>query len=183
MRKNVFGRKLKRDTKERKALFKSLVTSLVLQERIQTTESKAKAVRGHIEKLVTKARVGGINAKRLIQPYMHKEALDKMLDSIAPRFVDRPGGYTRIVKLGNRFADNAPVVILEWVVQGTVQGAKVKDDKKESKAKKTEKGQTKKTEIAKASIKGKEKKTVKKEQKSVKNGQSSRRKTAKKEIK
>ncbi|MBI4080943.1 MAG: 50S ribosomal protein L17 [Candidatus Levybacteria bacterium] len=115
MKKNVFGRKLGRDTNERKALFKSLANALVIEERIKTTEGKAKAVRGYVEKLVTKAKKGGVHAHRLLQPHLRPDALKKMLEDVAPRFQNRQGGYTRIVKLGNRFADNAPVVLLEWV--------------------------------------------------------------------
>lgn len=115
MRKNYFGRQLKRDANERKALFKGLASSLVLYERIQTTEEKAKAVRPLVEKLVTKARVGDMQAHSLLQPYLNAQALRKMLTDIGPRFKDRPGGYTRIIKMGPRLQDNASVVILEWV--------------------------------------------------------------------
>jgi large subunit ribosomal protein L17 len=115
MRKNVFGRHLKRDTNERKALFKGLASSLVVYERIQTTEEKAKAVRPLVEKLVTKARVGDLKAHSLLQPYLNAVALKKMMTDIGPRFKDRPGGYTRIIKMGPRLQDNASVVILEWV--------------------------------------------------------------------
>lgn len=115
MRKNVFGRQLKRDTNERKALFKGLASSLVLEERIQTTEEKAKAVKPQVEKLVTAAKKGDAKAHSLLQPYLNAQALKKMLSDIGPRFKNRPGGYTRIVKLGTRLQDNASVVILEWV--------------------------------------------------------------------
>jgi len=116
MRKQVFGRHLKRDTNERKALFKGLASSLVMHERIETTEEKAKAIKGHVEKLVTKAKKNNsINAKRLLQAYLTHDALQKMLTDVAPRFVDRPGGYTRILKIGSRFSDNASMAIIEWV--------------------------------------------------------------------
>jgi len=115
MRKQVFGRKLQRDTNERKALFKSLMRALVEKESIQTTEAKAKAVKGEIEKLVTKARDGGKQGERALQGYFAAPILKKLVNEIAPRFVGRPGGYTRIIKLGNRFGDNAKMVILEWV--------------------------------------------------------------------
>ncbi len=115
MRKNVFGRQFKRDTNERKALFKGLMTSLVMHDRIQTTEEKAKAIKGSVEKLVTKARVKGISARPELLPYLSSDAVSILINDIAPRFNDRPGGYTRILKLGRRFGDNASVVIMEWV--------------------------------------------------------------------
>src|SRR5579871_1191914 len=111
MKKRVFGRHLNRDTNERKALFKSLMTELVLHERITTTEAKARAIRGQVEKLVTKAKRKGQQAEYLLQPYVSAEAVKKLLSDLAPRYVDRPGGYTRIIKTGNRFYDNASVAI------------------------------------------------------------------------
>lgn len=162
MRKNVFGRQLKRDTNERKALFKGLASSLVIHERIQTTEEKAKAVRPLVEKLVTKARVGDTKAHSLIQPYLNAPALKKMLTDIAPRFKDRPGGYTRIIKMGPRLQDNADVVILEWVEKAPKITAVVPAAAK-SKATKAE-GKTATVEAAAVTDENKEtpKKTVKK---------------------
>ncbi len=120
MKKNVFGRQFKRDTNERKALFKGLMTSLVMHERIQTTEEKAKSIKGNVEKLVTKALKKGENAKRELLPYLKEDAVKKMIADIAPRFANRRGGYTRIIKLGRRFGDNASVVVLEWVELGSL---------------------------------------------------------------
>lgn len=114
MRKNVFGRQLKRDTNERKALFKSLMSALVLKERIKTTEEKARAIRGQVEKLVTKAKIKGEAARSILSAYLLPNALDKMIKEIAPRFKERPGGYTRIIKLGRRFGDDAMMVLMEW---------------------------------------------------------------------
>ncbi len=120
MRKNIFGRQFKRDTNERKALFKNLATSLILHERIETTEQKAKAMKSHVDKLVTKAKKGGAQAERLLQPYMHSDAVKKMLVDIGPRFQKRQGGYTRILRMGKRFSDNAQVVMIEWVEKKTI---------------------------------------------------------------
>ena len=114
MKKNVFGRKFKRDKNERKALFKSLMSALVMSERIQTTEAKAKAIRPEIEKLLTKAKQGGNAAKLVIEKSLTKPAYDKIIKEIAPRFSKRQGGYTRLIKLGERFGDDAPVVVMEW---------------------------------------------------------------------
>jgi large subunit ribosomal protein L17 len=115
MRKNVFGRQFKRDLNERTALFKGLISSLVIHEEIRTTEQKAKSVRGLAEKLVTKSRKEKLLAHSLLQPYLTPEALKKMISDIGPRFANRPGGYTRITKLPNRFSDNADMVTLSWV--------------------------------------------------------------------
>lgn len=113
MRKQVFGRKLKRTTNQRKALFKSLTNALILHGRITTTEAKAKAVRGEIEKLITHAK----NAENAL-PYLQKHvalSTAQGIVSIAPVFKSRPGGYTRIIKMGHRKKDNASMVILEFV--------------------------------------------------------------------
>lgn len=118
MRKNIFGRQLSRDTNERKALFKSLASALVMNERIHTTHAKAKAIRPYIEKLITQARSGGMSGSRLVEPYLTKPALEKMMSQVAPRFIGRPGGYTRIVYTGTRIADNAPVALIEFVEKG-----------------------------------------------------------------
>jgi len=122
MRKQVFGRHLKRDTNERKALFKGLASSLVMHERIETTEEKAKSIKGLVEKMVTRAnRDNGAQARLILQAYLTNDALAKMFSDIAPRFVNRPGGYTRIIKIGNRFSDDASMVIMEWVEKNNVE--------------------------------------------------------------
>lgn len=162
MRKQYFGRQLKRDTNERKALFKGLASSLVIHERIQTTEEKAKAVRPLVEKLVTRARIGDVQAHSLLQPYLNAQALTKMLTDIGPRFKDRPGGYTRIIKMGTRLQDNASVVILEWVEKApmatAVMPTKAAKSKEQTIKKETVKGEAEVT-VKKTSVK---KKTVKK---------------------
>lgn len=113
MRKNIFGRQLKRDANERKALFKSLASSLVLKERITTTETKAKAVKGFVEELVTAVKKRG--KKNSLALYLTQPAIEKLATSIAPRFFGRAGGYTRIVRTKKRVSDNAQMVLLEWV--------------------------------------------------------------------
>lgn len=156
MRKQVFGRQLKRDTNERKALFKGLASSLVEYERIETTEEKAKAVKGYIEKLVTKAKKhDGAHLRSLLQPYLSQAAVVKMISDIAPRFATRPGGYIRIIKTRQRFSDNAKMVMMEWVEKSTqvkepkakakASAAKKQTDKVEAEIVKSEKKQAKKT--------------------------------------
>lgn len=132
MKKNIFGRQLKRDINERKALFKNLMTSLVLHDRIQTTEPKAKAVKASVEKLVTKAKKKGANATSDLLPYLHRDAVKKIINDIAPRFSKRNGGYTRIMKLGRRFGDDASTVIMEWVESSLMPEAKDKKTTKKS---------------------------------------------------
>lgn len=132
----MFGRQLKRDVHERTALFKGLASELVMHERIVTTEDKAKAIRATADKLVTKAKkTNRVHAVSLLQPYLSSEAVKKMMDVLAPRFVDRQGGYTRMFKLGRRFNDNAMTVRMEWTTLGTESGTVVADktDKKTTK--------------------------------------------------
>lgn len=114
MRKQVFGRKFKRDKNERRALFSGLISAMVLNGNIKTTEEKAKAVKGDIEKMVTKAKKGDAS-RRLLQSLLTKSEIDKMINEIAPRFKNRPGGYTRLIKTGKRFNDDASMVIMQWV--------------------------------------------------------------------
>ena len=129
--------KLGRDSSARKALFRDLVTDLFLYERIQTTEAKAKELRSVAEKLITKAKRGDLHARRQIASFVRNEsksrnaqdpketkkekkekkqtAIEKLFDEIAPRYAERPGGYTRILKLGPRRGDAAPMVYVELV--------------------------------------------------------------------
>jgi large subunit ribosomal protein L17 len=153
MRKNVFGRQLKRDTNERKALFKTLLSSLVMYEAIQTTEAKAKAIKPAADKLITKAKKGGLHAYRLVEPDLSTEAAKKLLSAIAPRFSSRQGGYTRIIRVGNRVKDNAPKVILEWTEKRSELPAK--KEKPEKKAEKVEAKDAKKPVSKKPAVKAK----------------------------
>ncbi len=116
MRHRVKGRKLNRNLGQRKALYRGLLISLVKHEKIETTLTKAKAVRPEIEKLVTIAKKGDLTARRRLLKFVpQKEIVAKMIDEIGPRFKDRPGGYLRIVKLGPRPSDRAEMARLEWV--------------------------------------------------------------------
>ena len=153
MRKQLFGRRFKRDINQRKALFRSLMRELVLRERIKTTEAKAKSIKAEIERHVTKAKNQGDNARVHLQKHFQHDVVEKIVTDIAPRFKDRPGGYTRIVRLGNRVKDNAPLVYIEWVEQGAV--VEVEEVPKKRKA---QKGATT-TKEAKVAVK-EEKKTA-----------------------
>lgn len=138
MRKNVFGRRFKRNVGQRKALFKSLMSSLVLDEKIRTTEAKAKSIKSDIEKLVTKAKKR-VDAERFLSGKLTQPAIDKMMGRIAPQFAQRPGGYTRIVRLGRRTTDSAAEVIMEWteIIQSS-KGKTQNDVQNKKKIKKAE---------------------------------------------
>ena len=135
MRHRVAGKRLNRSSGHRKALRRNLVTALFHHERVETTEAKARAVRGQAEKLITLAKRGlvaeqeeparGVHARRLAAGRLNRwvvepdgtvvDILEKLFSDIAPRYEDRPGGYTRIYKLGLRKGDAAPMVLLELV--------------------------------------------------------------------
>ena len=120
MRHQKQGRKLNRTASHRKALMMNLASSLVLHKRIKTTDAKAKELRGYIERLVTYAKKGNnVHGRRLIQQKLPgsrgKKIANVLIHEIAPEFKDRNGGYTRIIKLGNRKNDNAPVSLIEFV--------------------------------------------------------------------
>ncbi len=115
MQHNRAGRKLGRTSAHRKALFRNQLDSLFTHERIKTTLSKAKELRPLAEKLVTLARRGGLHARRLALRDVSQDAAKRLFDEIAPRFATRPGGYTRILKLGQRPGDAAEAAIIEFV--------------------------------------------------------------------
>ena len=109
-------RKLGRDTSARKALFRSILTSFFKHERIETTEAKAKEISGLAEQLITLAKRGDLAARRqAIARLADEEVVRKLFDEIAAKYNDRQGGYTRILKIGPRRGDAAPMAILELV--------------------------------------------------------------------
>jgi large subunit ribosomal protein L17 len=176
MRHQNAGRKFDRNTSSRRAMFRNLTANLILHERIETTDAKAKELRRVAERLITKARRLGevsytpleklsdkdkarrLHVKRLISSFIPRfgtrnekggeaktvDLVEKVLLDLAKRFSGRPGGYTRIIKLGERRGDNAPMAIIEFV---TAAGG---DEKTEKKAKKTgaKKAKAKKEEAA-----------------------------------
>lgn len=116
MRHKMGGRKLNRTSSHRKALFKNLANALIKHEQIKTTLPKAKELRPIVERLITLGRKGGLHANRqIISKIGQSENVSKLLDSLAKRFADRPGGYIRIIKAGFRYGDNAPMAIIEFV--------------------------------------------------------------------
>jgi large subunit ribosomal protein L17 len=125
MKHGVAGRKLGRNAAQRKALWRGLITELFRYDRISTTEAKARSVRGDAEHLITVAKrsmaEGGnpVHARRMAARTITDPGVTKRLfDVVAPRFVERPGGYTRIVRIGPRLGDGAEMVVLELVERG-----------------------------------------------------------------
>lgn len=118
MRHNKSGRRLGRNPSHRKAMLRNMVTSLLDHEQITTTDARAKEVRKVAEKLITLGKRGDLHARRqALSVIFDKKVVAKLFDRLAPRFQDRPGGYTRIIKVGNRLGDNAPVSIIQFVDQ------------------------------------------------------------------
>ncbi len=116
MRHRVAGRKLQRTSAHRAALFRNMAAALVKHEQITTTLAKAKELRPYAEKLVTLAKKGGLSNRRLAHARMLDDAqLVKLFDVLAPRYADRAGGYTRVIKAGIRASDAAAMAIIELV--------------------------------------------------------------------
>jgi large subunit ribosomal protein L17 len=116
MRHGKAGKKLGRDSAHRKALYSNLAGALITHGRIETTEAKAKAVRPYAEKLITLGKRGDLHARRLAMAELRSnDVVHHLFSDVAPRFADRNGGYTRIVKLGPRLGDAANMAIIELV--------------------------------------------------------------------
>ncbi len=136
MRHLVKRKKLRRNTAQRRALLRNLVTSFLEKERVRTTLAKAKATRPLAEKMITLAKRDSLHTRRLALRFIYKKpVVKKLFDEIGPRFSERPGGYTRIVKIGPRAGDGAEMAILELVGSEFKKKEKKKKGKKE-KAKK-----------------------------------------------
>lgn len=155
MRHRVKGKKLGRNTLQRKALMKNLVKDLVENGEIKTTESKAKAIKGLVDKLIHKAQEGTVSARRLLQAFFGtRQVVTHLVDNVAPAMKDRSSGFTRITKLGNRRGDDGMVVRMELVQKPAVKVEAKKEEKKVEK---------KPVEVKKEALeKAPEKKVVKK---------------------
>jgi large subunit ribosomal protein L17 len=133
------GRKLNRSSAHRKALFRNLVTSLFEHEQIRTTDAKAKELRRVAERMVTLAKRGSLHARRQAASYIRtRSVVTKLFSEVASRFRERPGGYTRIVKLGPRRGDAAPMSIIELTDRGEEAKAEA-EKKRERRRRRTEK--------------------------------------------
>ncbi len=157
MRHRIGFNSLSRTGSERKALKRNMVTSLFRYERIETTKAKALEVRRLAEKLITRAKTDSVHNRREIAKVVYDEAIvDKLFKEIAPMFADRKGGYTRVLKTGNRLGDAAEMVILE-LVEKTAKKDNKKADKKDAK-KSEKKAPAKKAASGEAGKDGEEKK-------------------------
>ena len=116
MRHRVAGRKLQRTSAHRAAMFRNMAAALIKHEQITTTTAKAKELRPYVEKLVSLAKKGGLSNRRLAHARLMDDAqLVKLFDVIGPRYADRSGGYTRVIKAGIRSSDAAAIAIIEFV--------------------------------------------------------------------
>jgi large subunit ribosomal protein L17 len=144
MRHRNANRKLSRNTSHRRALLRNLVTDLLDHGRLMTTLPKAKEVRPLAEKMITLGKRDSLHSRRQLQAYLLREAVaKKVFDSIAPRFADRNGGYSRIIKLGNRKGDGADLAIIELLgseleVKKAERAQKAKEKESKKKAEKKE---------------------------------------------
>ena len=130
MRHKVAGWKLGRNTSHRRSLLRNLVTSLIIEERIETTVPKAKALRPLVEKMITLGKRGDLSARRQAGAYlMTKEAVTRLFDTVAPRFGDREGGYLRIIRAGWRKGDGADTAFVELL-----GSEKLQEEKREKRA-------------------------------------------------
>jgi len=140
MRHRVKGKKLRRDTAHRRALLRNLVTSFLEKERIRTSLAKAKASRPLAEKMITLGKRDTLHARRQAERFIFRKAvLKKLFDELGPRFSERPGGYTRIVKIGPRRGDGMDMALLELIGTEFKKKEKkkpLKEKLKEAKAKK-----------------------------------------------
>lgn len=130
MRHRNAGYKLGRNTSHRRALLRNLVTSIVLEDRVETTVAKAKAARPHVEKLITLGKKGDLHARRQALAYLQtREAVTRLFDTVAPRYGDRNGGYLRIIRTGFQRGDGAEKAFIELL------GAeKILDEKRQKRA-------------------------------------------------
>ena len=133
MRHKMSGRKLQRKTGHRNAMLRNMAAALIKHEQIKTTTPKARELRPYVEKLITLAKRGGLSNRRLAHSRLMDDAQEKKLfEVLAERYADRNGGYTRIIKIGNRLGDNAPVCRIELVEELEASMAKVREAKPET---------------------------------------------------
>lgn len=115
MRKRKRGRKLSRKKNQRRALLKSLASTLILKEKIKTTEAKAKEVAPFVEKQISRAKIGNLVSRRLLSHFFSPQIVKKLVNEIGPRYKERKGGYTRIIKLGPRKSNGTKMAVIELI--------------------------------------------------------------------
>ena len=148
MRHRNYGTKLSRNTEHRRALLRNLVTSLILEERIETTVAKAKAARGIAEEMITLGKRGDLHSRRLAAAYcMTAAAVKKLFEDVAKRYASRSGGYTRVVRTGWRKGDGADTAVLELIGTEVLQKrAEARARKQEARRKAAEEAEAEKRE-------------------------------------
>lgn len=140
MRHKKAGKKLNRNTSQRKALFKNLIQALIVHEEIKTTETKAKAIKRLIDKLITQAKKGSLHTRRQILAFLpDKKVANKLVDEITPRFSKRISGFTRFIRLGKRRGDNAMMVKMELVEKRSSSSKVARSDSSDSGTKRQKK--------------------------------------------
>lgn len=153
MRHSVKGRKLGRTASHRAALLNALATSLLKHKRIKTTEAKAKEARTFVEKLISKARKNDLHVRRQVMAVINdKEVVKELFGEILSKIGERPGGYTRVVKLGSRNGDAAPMAILELVDYNDVANKKAEQQKEKRESKAKEKAEKKAEGVEEANV-------------------------------
>jgi large subunit ribosomal protein L17 len=163
MRHGVKGRKLGRTHSHRAALMNALATSLLKHKRIKTTLAKAKEARKHVEALITKAKKNDLHSRRHIMRFVNdKEVVKELFNEVVPKIGERPGGYTRVIKLGNRIGDAASMAILELVDYNDVITKKAEEHKEKKDAKAKAKSEEKEAEAVSEEKETKPKKKKKK---------------------
>ena len=136
------GRKLNRSSAHRKALFRNLVTSLIEHEQVRTTDAKAKELRRVADRMITLGKRGSLHARRQALAYIRsRSVVSKLFEEVAARFKERPGGYTRVVKIGHRHGDAAPMSVIELTDRGEAAKAEA-ERKRERRRRRAEKKAT-----------------------------------------
>ncbi len=131
MRHGKFGKKLGRTTSHRQAMLRNMVTSLIRTEKITTTDSKAKVLKSLADRMITLGKRGDLHARRQALSFIRdRQMVIKLFDELSPRFRERQGGYTRVMKMGCRHGDNAPVSMIEFIPAVTAEKTKKKAAKK-----------------------------------------------------
>lgn len=130
MRHQVSGRKLGRTTSHRQAMFKNMMASMIIHERIETTLPKAKEMRSFADGLITLGKANTLAARReVFRLVRSRDLVKKLFSELAPRFSERKGGYTRVLKLGYRLGDSAPMALIEYIPAPAEKNQKAKDQK------------------------------------------------------
>jgi large subunit ribosomal protein L17 len=153
MRHGVRGRKLTRTASHKKALMRNMVTSLLKHKRIKTTLAKAKELRSYVEPIITKARKGDLHNQKLIMQFIKdKEVVKELLSEIVASIGDRQGGYTRIVRLGNRRGDGADAAMIELVDYNAIMNEKAKESQESKQKAKDEKSEKNRQNVEDAKV-------------------------------